>query len=112
MHLIFLMAQSPAAPVTGGAQPNPLISMLPLILMFVVLYFLMILPQQKKAKEHKKMVEALTKGDKVVTSGGICGMVTNVKDSIVTIKIADNVKVDFIKGSITHVEKAKEAVEV
>ena len=110
MHYLFLMAGSPTGP--GGQPANPLVSMAPLILMFVVLYFLMIRPQQKKSKEHKKMLEALHKGDKVITSGGICGMVANVKDDVVTVKIADNVRVDFIKSSITQVEKGKEVAEV
>ena len=110
MQPIFMMASSPAGP--GAQQPNPILSMMPLILMFVVLYFLMIRPQQKKAKEHKQMLGALRKGDKVVTSGGICGIVANVKDDIIAIKIADNVKVDFIKSSITQVEKGKELAEV
>ncbi len=110
MHPIFMMASSPAGP--GSQQANPILSMMPLILMFVVLYFLMIRPQQKKAKEHKQMLETLRKGDKVVTSGGICGIVANVKDDVVAVKIADNVKVDFIKSSITQVEKGKELAEV
>ena len=58
------------------------------------------------------MLETLRKGDKVVTSGGICGIVANVKDDVVAVKIADNVKVDFIKSSITQVEKGKELAEV
>ncbi len=113
MHdaFVFLMAAPPAGP-NGQSQGNPLMSMMPLILMFVVLYFLMIRPQQKKAKEHKKMLETLSKGDKVVTAGGICGVVANVKDNIITVKIADNVRVDFIKSSITQVEKGKELAEV
>ncbi len=106
---IFMMAQAPAAP--GAAQPNPILSMMPLVLMFGVLYFLMIRPLQKKAKEHKEMLEDVPKRDKVVTAGGICGLVANVKDDVITIKIADNVKVDFIKTSITQVEKGKELVE-
>ena len=104
-----MMAQPPGA---GGAQANPIVSMAPLILMFVVLYFLMIRPQQKKAKEHKKMLEDLRKGDKVVTSGGICGLVAGVKDGVISVKIADNVRVDFVKSSITQVEKSKEPAEV
>lgn len=107
----FMMAGPPAA--NGQPAGNPLMSMLPLILMFVVLYFLMIRPQQKKAKELKKMLEEVRKGDKVVTAGGICGVIANVKDgNIVTIKIAENVRVDFVKSAITQVEKGKEVAEV
>ncbi len=107
---IFMMASGPTAP--GVPQANPILSMMPLVLMFGILYFLMIRPQQKKAKEHKLMLAAVQKGDKVVTAGGICGIVANVKDDVVTVKIADNVKVDFIKSSISQVEKGKELAEV
>ena len=80
-------AQS-AAP--GGAD---LMSMLPIILMFVVLYFVMIRPQMKRAKEHKAMVEALQKGDEVIAAGGVLGKVTKVADNYVTIEISDKVEV-------------------
>ncbi len=77
-----------AAP--GGAD---LMSMLPIILMFVVLYFVMIRPQMKRAKEHKAMVEALQKGDEVIAAGGVLGKVTKVADNYVTIEIADKVEI-------------------
>ena len=77
-----------AAP--GGAD---LMSMLPIILMFVVLYFVMIRPQMKRAKEHKTMVEALQKGDEVIAAGGVLGKVTKVADNYVTIEIANNVEI-------------------
>ena len=77
-----------AAP--GGAD---LMSMLPIILMFVVLYFVMIRPQMKRAKEHKAMVDALQKGDEVVAAGGVLGKVTKVADNYVTIEIANGVEI-------------------
>ena len=77
-----------AAP--GGAD---LMSMLPIILMFVVLYFVMIRPQMKRAKEHKAMVEALQKGDEVIAAGGVLGKVTKVADNYVSIEISNNVEI-------------------
>ncbi|HEX9173926.1 MAG TPA: preprotein translocase subunit YajC [Telluria sp.] len=78
-----------------------LTTFLPLILMFVVMYFLMIRPQQKRQKEAKAMMDALAKGDEVVTSGGIVGKVTSVKDAFVTIEIAANTEVVVQKHAIT-----------
>ena len=79
---------APAGDATGG-----LMSILPLILMFIVLWFLMIRPQMKRAKEHKAMVAALAKGDEVVTQGGIAGRVTQVGDNFLHIEVADNVNI-------------------
>ena len=73
---------------------------IPLILIFVIFYFFLIRPQQKKVKEHKAMVEALKKGDKVVTSGGITGTITRVIDNDkVEVEIAENVKVEIVKST-------------
>ena len=73
---------------------------IPLILIFVIFYFFLIRPQQKKVKEHKAMVESLKKGDKVVTSGGITGVITRVVDNDkVEVEIADNVTVEVIRGT-------------
>ena len=76
---------------------------LPIILMFGVLYFLMIRPQMKKAKEHKALLDALGKGDEVVTQGGLAGRLTKVGDEFVTIAIADNVEIQMQKPAITLV---------
>ena len=67
-------------PASGGAQPNMLVTMLPFVLMFVVMYFLIIRPQHKKQKDQQTMLDALKKGDKVVTSGGVHGTITGLKD--------------------------------
>ncbi len=83
------MLISPAyAQAAGGSTEQQIIGFLPIILMFVVLYFLMIRPQMKRAKEHKTMLEALKRGDEVVTSGGLIGRVTKVGESYVTIEVA------------------------
>src|SRR5690606_17227398 len=91
------------AQAAGGE--NALMGMLPIILMFVVLYFLMIRPQMKKQKEHRNMVNALAKGDEVITAGGIVGKVTDVKDSFVTVEIASDA------GKAVEVVMQKAAVQ-
>jgi preprotein translocase subunit YajC len=92
------------AQTTTAADPGlmgNLTTFLPLILMFVVMYFLMIRPQQKRQKEAKAMMDALAKGDEVVTSGGIVGKVISVKDAFVTMEIAANTEVVVQKHAIT-----------
>lgn len=91
---------------TAAAAAGPMDSVmqfLPIILMFAVLYFLMVRPQMKKAKEHKALLEALAKGDEVVTQGGLAGRVTKVGDDFVSIAIADNVDIQMQKGAISLV---------
>jgi preprotein translocase subunit YajC len=75
------------AQASGGTEQQ-LLGFLPIVLMFVVLYFLMIRPQMKRAKEHKQMLEALSKGDEIVTAGGIVGKVTKVGDGYVSVEVA------------------------
>jgi preprotein translocase subunit YajC len=102
LPMSFVIAQ--AAPAAAGAQaPNPLMTFLPLILLFVVFYFLMIRPQMKRQKEHRNMVAALSKGDEVVTNGGIAGKVEEVGESFITVEIAPNVKIKLQKGSVQQV---------
>ena len=76
------------AQAAGGSTEQQLIGFLPIILMFVVLYFLMIRPQMKRSKEHKTMLEALKKGDEVITAGGLVGRITRVGESYVTLEVA------------------------
>jgi len=76
------------AQTAGGSTEQQIMGFLPIILMFVVLYFLMIRPQMKRAKEHKTMLEALKKGDEVVTGGGVVGRITKVGESYVSLEIA------------------------
>jgi len=87
-----------AADPTGG-----LMQMLPIIAMFAVLYFLMVRPQMKKAKEHKILLEGLAKGDEVVSQGGLAGRVTKISDNFVSIEIASNVEIKMQKAAITLV---------
>jgi preprotein translocase subunit YajC len=90
------------AQATPAAQGGlDFFSLLPLILMFVLLYFLMIRPQTKRAKEHRNMLAGLQKGDEVVTAGGVLGKVTKVGDNYVSVEIAPNVEVQVQKPSIT-----------
>ena len=91
------------AQAAGGDPSGGLMGLLPLILMFVVLWFLMIRPQMKRAKEHKAMVEALAKGDEVVTGGGIAGRVTEVGDSFVQVEVAPNTVVAVQKQAVATV---------
>ncbi len=86
-----------AAPASGS---DTLMGMLPIVLMFVILYFLMIRPQMKKAKEHKTMVEGLQKGDEVVAVG-ILGKIANVGDNYVTLEIAPNTQIQVQRHAIT-----------
>jgi len=93
----------------GGGPGGLLTSFLPLILIFVIFYFLLIRPQQKRSKEHRQMLENIKKGDKVITSGGIYGVVESVDPNTLTLKIAENVKVKFGKAYIAAVRtKAEE----
>jgi preprotein translocase subunit YajC len=87
------------APSSGG---NQWMSFLPLILLFVVFYFLLIRPQQKKAKQQKQFIENLKKGDEVVTSGGLYGKITGLTDTTVTIEIAEKVRVKVAKNAVAQ----------
>jgi len=77
-------------------------SLMPLVLIFVIFYFLLILPQRKKQKEHIQMVESLKKGDKIITTGGIYGTVTNVKKNYLEIEVEDKVKLRVQRGAVTR----------
>ena len=82
---------------------SSLMSMLPLVLMFVVLYFVMIRPQMRKQKEHKAMIEALAKGDEVVTAGGMLGKVSKIGDSFIGVEIAGGVEVQLQRSAVVQV---------
>ncbi len=84
----------------GGAQPGGYMSFVPLILMFVIFYFLLIRPQQKKAKAHQAMINAVTKGDKVITSGGIHGTIVKVDEGTATVEIAEKVTIKVLRANI------------
>lgn len=96
MFISNAFAQTPAAADPMGGMA----SFLPIILMFVVLYFLMLRPQMKRQKEHKAMMEALAKGDEVITAGGLLGRVTKVADPYVTLEIANGTEVTVQKVAV------------
>lgn len=84
---------------------NPLVNLFPLILIFIIFYFLLIRPQKTKEKEHQKLLASLNKNDEVVTSGGIHGTILNVKDKTVVLRIDDNAKMEIEKNCIAYVKK-------
>lgn len=103
----YAMGAAPQGGASGGVE-SMLMNLLPLVLIFVIFYFLLIRPQQKKAKDHRQMLENIKKGDKVITSGGIYGIVEATGTNTVTLKIAENVKVKFGKGNIAAVRSVSE----
>lgn len=84
---------------------SPLVSLMPIVFIFIIFYFLLIRPQKKSQDEHKKMIASLKKNDEVVTSGGIHGTIVNVKEAVVTLKVDDNVKIDVEKSCIARVKR-------
>ena len=96
-------AQTAPAPTAGGDLGSSLMSMLPLVLMFVVLYFVMIRPQMKKQKEHKAMIEALAKGDEVVTAGGMLGKVSKLGEAYIGVELATGVEVQMQRSAVVQV---------
>ncbi len=87
--------------VGGGEGASGFSGFIPLILMFVIFYFLLIRPQQKKTKEHRQMIASLKKGDRIVTSGGIHGRITGMDDVTLTVEIADKVRVKVARGNVS-----------
>jgi preprotein translocase subunit YajC len=96
-------AQSAPAAAAGGDLQSTLMSMLPLVLMFVVLYFVMIRPQMKKQKEHKSMIDALAKGDEVVTVGGMLGKVSKMGESHLGLEVSNGVEVQVQRSAVVQV---------
>jgi preprotein translocase subunit YajC len=96
------MGQGGAA--DGGA--GGFSAFVPLILMFVIFYFLLIRPQQKKTKEHRAMIESLKKGDRIITSGGLHGLITGVNDQTLTVEIAYKVRVKVARGNVAALAQA------
>lgn len=83
--------------------------LVPMVLIFVMMYFVMIRPQKKRQQEQMRMISALKTGDRVVTNAGIHGLISNVKDSTVIVKVADNVKIEMEKSAVTTVLKTEAA---
>ncbi len=102
MFISEAFAQTAPAAATGSTE-STLYSMLPLVLMFVVLYFIMIRPQMKRQKEHKAMIEAIAKGDEIVIGGGMLGKINKLGDSYVSVEVAPNVEVQVQRTAIVQV---------
>ena len=96
-------AYAQAAPAAAPAGTDTLLSLLPLVLMFVVLYFIMIRPQMKKQKEHKAMIEAIAKGDEVVIAGGLLGKVAKLGDNYLHVEVANGVELQVQRGAVVQV---------
>ena len=94
---------APAAAAAGSDMQSTLMSMLPLLLMFAVLYFVMIRPQMKKQKEHRSMVDALAKGDEIVTAGGLLGKVSKIGDAYLSVELASGVEVQMQRQAVVQV---------
>ncbi|WP_291915090.1 preprotein translocase subunit YajC [Limnohabitans sp.] len=103
MFISSAFAQTAPAAAAGGDMQSTLMSMLPLLLMFVVLYFVMIRPQMKKQKEHRAMIDALAKGDEVVTAGGFVGKVSKLGDAYVGVELATGVEVQMQRSAVIQV---------
>ena len=103
MFISSAFAQTAPAAASGGDMQSTLMSMLPLLLMFVVLYFVMIRPQMKKQKEHRSMIDALAKGDEIITAGGFVGRVSKLGDGFLTIEIAGGVEVQMQRSAVIQV---------
>jgi preprotein translocase subunit YajC len=104
LNLIFALSGSG----TGEGGPSLLTSFIPILLIFVIFYFLLIRPQQKKQRQHQDMIAAVRKGDRIVTNGGIYGTIADVKEHIIVLRIAENVKIELIKSAIAQVIAQKE----
>ena len=107
MHNTLLSLFLFAPPVAGQAAPNPLIQIVPLVLIFIVFYFFMIRPQQKKQKDREKVLDSLKRGDKVVTIGGIHGTVAGIdtEKKTVLVQVNDSTKITFDRTAVANIEK-------
>jgi preprotein translocase subunit YajC len=111
MNVMSVLAM--AAPQGEAGQGSPFGMMVPMLFIFAIFYFMLIRPQQRKEKERKKLIDELKTGERVMFSGGIIGTVTNVKDAVFVIKIADGVKIEVARGAVSKIlekgEKPDEA---
>jgi len=101
IDIAYAMGQSGGG--AGAQGSGSLASFIPLIIMFVIFYFLLIRPQQKKSKEHREMLGNLKKGDRIVTNGGIHGRITGLDDATLTMEIADKVRVKMDRGCVIRI---------
>ena len=105
LYLFLAQTQSPAPSTPGGGIGF----FVPFIFIFIIMYFVMIRPQKKRQEQQQKLVTSLKTGDRVITSAGIHGLISNVKDTTVIVKVADNVKIEMEKSAITNVLKPETA---
>lgn len=103
-HVPWLMAPPPA----DGSGPPAWVQLLPLGILFVLMYFVLLRPQMRRQKETEKLIKSIKTGDRVLAAGGIYGTVANLKEAVVVLKVADNVKIEVLRASITSVEKVVE----
>ncbi|MDD2582194.1 MAG: preprotein translocase subunit YajC [Desulfuromonadaceae bacterium] len=104
--LAFAMGSAPGGAAGGaGGGMAAFQQIIPLVFMFAIFYFLLIRPQQKKAKEHKALLESMKKGDNVITAGGVHGKITAVENEIVTLEVANNVNIKITKSYIAAIKK-------
>ncbi len=105
--LAYAMGGAPGGAAAGGAGGGMAAfqQIIPLVFMFAIFYFLLIRPQQKKAKEHKALLESMKKGDNVITAGGVHGKVTSVENELVTMEVANNVNIKITKSYIAAIKK-------
>lgn len=102
----YAMGGAPGGPAGGaGGGMAAFQQIIPLVFMFAIFYFLLIRPQQKKAKEHKALLDSMKKGDNVITAGGVHGKVTSVENELVTLEIANNVNIKITKSYIAAIKK-------
>ncbi|MBL1278554.1 MAG: preprotein translocase subunit YajC [Ectothiorhodospiraceae bacterium] len=97
----FFISDAFAEGAAAGQSDSGLLGMLPLLLIFVLFYFMLIRPQSKRAKEHKNMVEALSKGDEIVTNGGLLGRVSDIGENYMRVKVADGVEVKIQRSAVS-----------
>ena len=104
MFDLITSAHAMGGPPAGGGSPSPIASLLPFAIMFVVLYLLILRPQMKKQKDQQRMIDELEKGDQIITSGGIHGIIQNIKDDVLVVKIAENVKIEVSRAAVSRVK--------
>jgi preprotein translocase subunit YajC len=107
LTLAFAQGQAQAAP-GPSIQSNPIMGLMPILLIFVIFYFLLIRPQKKTQKEHAQMIEGLQKNDEVVTSGGIHGTIVNIQGDVATLRVDDNTRIKVQKASVARLKKTKQ----
>lgn len=105
---ILLYAQQCARNDAGSQSGGVLSGFIPIIVIFLIFYFLLILPEQKRIKQHRQMLAQLKKGDYVLLSSGIYGTIVNIKGDIIELKIAENVKINVLKSSVSQVIKEQD----